>query len=221
MIAAADGTAHRVGDNRLGGKVIFLRPRGRNLSLYYAHLDSQLVSSGDRVSAGDTIGTVGNTGNARTTTPHLHFGIYAMGGAINPYTFVNPDVKQPGRISLPVEELNSYYRTTKPVTIEGTTLDRNTVVLATDVNSHSLMAQTPDGQVVTLPVNSTQKVDNQFSSIKIRDTIPLLAAPHPAAPQKRKLLPGAPVRVHGYYNGFAFVSSEAHEEGWVPRSEVR
>lgn len=221
VIAAADGTAHRVGDNRLGGKVIFLRPRGKNLSLYYAHLDSQLVRSGDRVSAGDTIGLVGNTGNARTTPPHLHFGIYAMGGAINPYTFVNPDVQQPARVSIPVDELNSYYRTIKPVTVEGTTLDRNTVVLATDVNSHSLVAQTPDGKVVTLPVNNTERIDNQLSSAKIRDTIPLLATPHTAAPQKTKLLPGTPVRVHGYYNEFAFVSAEAQEKGWIPRSQIR
>lgn len=221
VVAAADGTTHRVGDNRLGGKVIFLRPKGKNLSLYYAHLDSQLVRSGDRVSAGDTIGLVGNTGNARNTPPHLHFGIYAMGGAINPYTFVNPDVQQPARISIPVAELNNYYRTIKPVTVEGTRLDRNTVVLATDANSHSLVAQTPEGKVVTLPVNNIQTIDNQLSSTRTKDTIPLLDTPHPAAPQKTKLLPGTPVRVHGYYNEFAFVSAGAQEEGWIPRSLVR
>ncbi|HEY1114671.1 MAG TPA: M23 family metallopeptidase [Chitinophagaceae bacterium] len=221
VIAAADGTVHRVGDNNLGGKVIFLRPKGKNLSLYYAHLDSQLVSSGDRVSVGDTIGLVGNTGNARTTPPHLHFGIYAMGGAINPYTFVAPDVKQPGRISILLEELKSYYRTTKDIKVGETTLARHTLLLATDVNSHSLLAQTPDRKTVTLPVSSVQRVDNQLRNTKIRDTIPLLSAPHPSAPQKKELLPGVPVRVLGYYNEFAFVSGEAQEQGWIPRSQVR
>lgn len=38
---------------------------------------------------GDTLGLVGNTGNAKTTAPHLHFGIYKSGqGAINPLPFV-------------------------------------------------------------------------------------------------------------------------------------
>ena len=59
--------------------------------LYYAHLDQQLVSPGERVNAGEIVGTVGNTGNARTTAPHLHFGIYAVGrGAIDPYWFIAP-----------------------------------------------------------------------------------------------------------------------------------
>jgi len=45
------------------------------------------------------LGLVGNTGNARTTAPHLHFGIYKSGqGAINPLPFVKltekPDVQR-------------------------------------------------------------------------------------------------------------------------------
>jgi murein DD-endopeptidase MepM/ murein hydrolase activator NlpD len=50
-----------------------------------------LVSIGERVVRGDVLGTVGNTGNARTTPPHLHFGIYERGrGAIDPYWFIAP-----------------------------------------------------------------------------------------------------------------------------------
>ena len=89
VLAAAGGMAW-AGDNRLGGRVVFVRDPLRGVSQYYAHLDSQAVQSGRLVRAGDTLGFVGNTGNARTTPPHLHFGIYARGeGAIDPLPFVD------------------------------------------------------------------------------------------------------------------------------------
>lgn len=51
------------------------------------YLGSHLDSSGKtgRVSAGDVIGYVGTSGNAQGTSPHLHFGMYIDGLAINPY----------------------------------------------------------------------------------------------------------------------------------------
>lgn len=89
-VAARNGFVTQVGTNNLGGKVVFVSALDSPYSLYYAHLDSQLVSSGQRVTVGDTLGWVGNTGNAITTTPHLHFGIYARGsGAVNPLPFID------------------------------------------------------------------------------------------------------------------------------------
>src|SRR5690606_6321435 len=76
VLAAAEGTVSRVRETPRGGKVVWLRDEARGQNLYYAHLDSQLVAGGERVRVGDTLGLVGNTGNARTTPPHLHFGIY-------------------------------------------------------------------------------------------------------------------------------------------------
>lgn len=89
VVAASPGRVRRVGDNRLGGKVVWLFNNELDHSQYYAHLDSQLVRVGQMVDAGDTIGLVGNTGNAITTAPHLHFGIYRSGrGAVDPYPFL-------------------------------------------------------------------------------------------------------------------------------------
>ncbi|RYZ44926.1 MAG: M23 family metallopeptidase, partial [Chitinophagaceae bacterium] len=76
-LAIAEGTVTSVREGGIGGKVVFMRPEGKPFTLYYAHLDEQLVTNGQRVKSGDTVGLVGNTGNARTTPPHLHFGIYA------------------------------------------------------------------------------------------------------------------------------------------------
>ncbi|MCE7053590.1 peptidoglycan DD-metalloendopeptidase family protein [Algoriphagus sp. AGSA1] len=83
VLSPVEGVVTSVRDRGLGGKQVWVRDSKRNWNLYFAHLDSQLVNNLQRVQAGDTLGLVGNTGNARTTAPHLHFGIYS-GGAINP-----------------------------------------------------------------------------------------------------------------------------------------
>ena len=88
VVAAEAGRVTRVQETPIGGRVVWLRPDGRSVSLYYAHLDTQAVSPGARVAAGDTLGTVGNTGNAASTPPHLHFGVYGRGGAVDPEPFV-------------------------------------------------------------------------------------------------------------------------------------
>lgn len=88
VVAATNGSIGYTGEKGLGGKQVWLRDRKRNQSLYYAHLDSIADVTGS-VKRGDTLGFVGNTGNARTTPPHLHFGIYkSYRGAINPLHFV-------------------------------------------------------------------------------------------------------------------------------------
>ena len=87
VVAPTDGQVSRTGSSKLGGKVVWMRDLERGHSYYFAHLDSQLVQSGKRVRQGDTLGLVGNTGNARTTPPHLHFGIYQR-GAKDPYSFI-------------------------------------------------------------------------------------------------------------------------------------
>ncbi len=88
VIAAVNGRVTRTGNHGLGGKQIWLRDSKRRQSLYYAHLDSIMPDLG-KVAIGDTLGFVGNTGNARHTPSHLHFGIYKRGsGAIDPFGFV-------------------------------------------------------------------------------------------------------------------------------------
>ena len=65
----------------LGGKIARLHTRGGDY-WYYAHLarPNRELSSGDRVAPGDVIGFCGNTGNAISTPPHVHFGHYLADG---------------------------------------------------------------------------------------------------------------------------------------------
>lgn len=88
ILAVADGYISYAGEKGLGGKQVWLRDGFFGQSLYYAHLDSILIAKGSKVKVGDTLGLVGNTGNAKTTPPHLHFGIYTRSGAIDPLPFV-------------------------------------------------------------------------------------------------------------------------------------
>lgn len=83
--STTEGIILSVGTNTLGGKVVWvLGPGGQRH--YYAHLDRYAaIEAGDRVVPGAEIGYVGNTGNAKSTPPHLHYGIYTGAGAINPY----------------------------------------------------------------------------------------------------------------------------------------
>jgi murein DD-endopeptidase MepM/ murein hydrolase activator NlpD len=85
VTSSTEGVVLRVGTNRLGGQVVWvLGPGGQRH--YYAHLDRYAdIENGQRVRAGTILGYVGTTGNAAGTPPHLHYGIYEAGGAINPY----------------------------------------------------------------------------------------------------------------------------------------
>ncbi|MGE5401692.1 MAG: M23 family metallopeptidase, partial [Ignavibacteriales bacterium] len=66
VVSASDGIVTRTGEDNLGGKIIMISNL-RNESFYYAHLDSQLVNVGTYIKAGEIIGLVGNTGNAKYT----------------------------------------------------------------------------------------------------------------------------------------------------------
>ena len=95
VLAAADGVVARTGDSARGGLHVWQRARGddgRVLgTLYYAHLDRVDVAAGDVVARGARLGTVGNTGNARTTPPHLHFGLYRrFSGPADPLPLTGP-----------------------------------------------------------------------------------------------------------------------------------
>lgn len=95
--ATTEGIVARIGSNRLGGMVVWvIGPGGQRH--YYAHLSRFAdLRRGQRIAAGSVIGYVGNTGNARGTPPHLHYGIYVAGGAINPYPLLQKPAAGAGR----------------------------------------------------------------------------------------------------------------------------
>ena len=95
--AATEGIVLRVGTNRLGGQVVWMLGPGSQRH-DYAHLDRYSdVAAGMRVEQGRVLGYVGNTGNAADTPPHLHYGVYGAGGALNPYPLLRGTAQQEQR----------------------------------------------------------------------------------------------------------------------------
>ncbi|GAF59897.1 peptidase, M23/M37 family [Psychrobacter sp. JCM 18902] len=83
--ATTQGIVSKVGENTLGGRVVVVVGPG-GAGHYYAHLeDCADISPNDWVNVGDIIGYVGDSGNAKGTPPHVHYGIYINGSAVNPY----------------------------------------------------------------------------------------------------------------------------------------
>lgn len=89
VLAVVSGVA-QPSSNGLGGTVVWLHEPGAGRTFYYAHLDRQAFTEPRRVVTGEVLGYVGNTGNARTTAPHLHFGLYDDGPR-DPLPYVQPD----------------------------------------------------------------------------------------------------------------------------------
>ena len=85
IYSATEGYIWRIGENGLGGNTVWVVGAGGRV-YYYAHLDRYAddLRVGDAVTTDTVVGYVGTTGNAKGTPPHLHFGVYTSGGAIDP-----------------------------------------------------------------------------------------------------------------------------------------
>ena len=89
--STTQGIVRKVGENNLGGRVVVVVGPG-GAGHYYAHLEDYAdISPNDWVNAGDIIGYVGDSGNAKGTPPHVHYGIYINGSAVNPYPLLQKD----------------------------------------------------------------------------------------------------------------------------------
>ena len=86
VVAVTDASVSYIGNWGKGGRSVWLTTE-EGVSFYYAHLDRWVpgLYEGMAVRKGDIIGYVGNTGNALTTPPHLHFAVIQNDEAVNPY----------------------------------------------------------------------------------------------------------------------------------------
>jgi len=93
VAAAERGTVVFAGTQFFGGNSVVIDHGGGLFTVYY-HLKEAVVAEGEPVARGQRIGSVGATG--RATGPHLHFGVRAAGGRVDPAFFL-PPAAGPGR----------------------------------------------------------------------------------------------------------------------------
>lgn len=219
-LAVADGYITQVGDNNLGGKVVFMRPAGQSFSVYYAHLDSQLVREGQTVTTGQVIGLVGNTGNAKHTGPHLHFGIYTSGGAIDPLAFVDKDRAQPKEPSGTNTNFDKWLRARKEAVVYATPDTKTLLARLKPGDIVRIQSAAATWYHIMLPDGRTGFIDHGLVTDgvlrkqKITLAKPLLDTPLMNAPAITTIAANNEVEVKGLYNDFMRVKYK-DMEGWL------
>ena len=222
-LASANGYISRVSENEIGGKVVFLRDDDFGYNIYYAHLDEQFVKVGQKVLAGQQVGLVGNTGNARTTIPHLHYGIYTNNGAIDPLAFIDTKRSEPKSISIPLQNINKWMRTTSNVPIMDGPLPSSAIVGKTSQGDAVFVESATDKfYKIILPGGVRGYVPgNGISSAPLKkitattDTR-LLDSPSLQAAAKTLIPKGTVMDIIGNYFNFSMVRFK-DQQGWVTR----
>jgi peptidoglycan LD-endopeptidase LytH len=224
VVAAANGVAW-VGENALGGRVVFLRDARRGQSMYYAHLDTQLVRSGAWVEAGDTVGLVGNTGNARTTPPHLHFGIYrGRRRAVNPFPFVDTRRAMVASIGRDSAWVGRLARTAAPARVRVGAGERaaalrdvpaQTVLVVDGAAAGGwLRVRLPDATTGYVPAASVELLQRPVARTTVAAASPLRSRPAPTAPPVQVVERAAEGAVYGRFGEYELVEVDG-QRGWL------
>ena len=231
VVASVAGRVTRANVTNLGGKVVWLRDGQKNRNLYYAHLDSQAVRPGMEVQVGDTLGFVGNTGNAISTPPHLHYGIYYRGeGPVDPFPFLREPTRSLPDLVADVDRLGSWARVVNeglrlraapssraPVLQE---LEQHTAVRLVAAAADFYRVSLPDGSEGYLSARLTEAVDAPVAETVLRAEIPARSRPAEAAPVVQVVAAGEALPVLGRFQDFLMVREPSGRTAWV-RSDAQ
>jgi murein DD-endopeptidase MepM/ murein hydrolase activator NlpD len=226
-VAAAEGRVARVENTPRGGNVVWMRDR-RGYSLYYAHLDRQHVSEGDHVQPGDTIGFVGNTGNAITTPPHLHFGVYRRGeGPMDPWWFVHRPAREAPRLVADTALLGTWSRTsTGDVALRAApdaraapaeTLARYTAMRVLAAVGSWYRVRLPDGTTGYLAARLLERAQRPVETTELALGEPVRSRPGGTDPSTviEEMTTEDAVAVLGRFGNYLLVRTPAGRSGWV------
>ncbi len=226
VIAVTEARVWRVGQTELGGKVVWLRDEERGYRIYYAHLDTQMVSNGMLVRPGDTVGRVGNTGNARRTRPHLHFGVYVRGeGPVDPMAFVRQTSRSAPELRVDPSLIGDWTRAARD-SIEMRASPRADGTLLGELPRHTAMfvlagagawyrIELPDGRMGFVAGDLIEDADRPLRKEVLAEGRAMHHRPHNAAIAIDSVPAGRPVEVLGRFGDFLYVQTPARKAGWL------
>jgi len=223
VLAIAAGTITRVNENNLGGRVVWMRPDGQDYTLYYAHLDEQIAREGERVNVGDTIGLMGNTGNAKNTAPHLHFGIYTSSGAVDPLPFIAPVSIKFREVAVSLGVLHTSMRTSAAAVLSdyapmsgAAPLKQGTVVHINAATGNNYRVNLPDGSMGYLKASQLVPVTRPMERYTVREPeTPVFSRPTTIAAVKQTLKAGEVVSILGTFGAYRLISDANKQTGWI------
>lgn len=226
VLSASSGLVIRTGEDPLGGKIVLISDL-KDLSFYYAHLDSQLVDAGTYVKEGQPIGLVGNTGNALYTPSHLHFGIYSAGhGAINPLPFINDIRKAPEDPDIDGEPVGGFARVKLQKTLLRSSMEkgsriimplqRNSVFTIYAAGSNFCRIVLPDGRMGFLPNSAVEKMERPLMKKTFRKEQPVLDMPGVSGAALAYLPDDENLPLYGEFNDYYLVGYKKGF-GWITK----
>jgi SH3-like domain-containing protein len=225
-LAASDAYVSRVDTTEIGGRVIWLRDAQRGASIYYAHLHEVFTEAGTRVRPGDTLGTVGNTGNARTTPPHLHFGLYFRGrGPYDPWDYLFQPPGEIAPVEVQLEGLGQWVRVRGEEIYLRERPTRRAQVLA-DLPRHTAVrvmggvgtwyrVELPDGNSGFVAGRLTEGIGEPLWLERVASVQSLQSDPMPGAPVMGQVPDGAEIPVLGTFGQFLYVRAPDGLAGWM------
>ena len=226
ILAPSDGYIRRAGEQPVGGRTVWLWDQKRGLNMYFAHLQEHRVTAGETVTEGQMLGTVGNTGNARTTPPHLHFGIYIRGsGAVDPVDFITKTDDTPTPVTAGLDILGSWARVSgrgAPLysAPQGRTtaipqLETRAPLLVTAAAGERYRIRLPNGVSGYIPSDRIEPASSGYEQMIAEQTAPIMESLSEDAVTKAWIKPGGEVDVLGRFRDYRLIRTEAGLTGWV------
>ncbi len=225
VVAISDGYIARIEETMVGGKVIWVRDANRNQAYYYAHLDEFLTEEHIRVNKGDTLGTVGKTGNAANTPAHLHFGIYATRSAVDPLPYIQMLARSSPPLAADTSRLGEWVRVTSNVARLRTApsndadmidkLPRYTALRVLGGTSEWYNVQLPNGNSGFILSSLTEDTENPIRNLQLASGRSIKYRPSITAVAIDSIGADSELPVFGEFGEFVGVTSPNGRTGWI------
>lgn len=225
VVAISSGYVARIDRTAIGGKVIWVRDATRNQAYYYAHLDEYMIEPHTRVEPGDTLGTVGTTGNAVNTPPHLHFGIYSTRRALDPLPFIQEITQHMPQVAADTSRLGDWIRVTSQLAKLRSApsgradlleeLPQYTALRVIGGSRNWYYVELPDGKGGFIHSSLTENTDAPISNLHLAAGQPIKDRPDRFAALIDSLGIDSQLPVFGRFGNYVGVTSPSGRTGWI------